>query len=130
MTTTKGLLFNGWELQYLQATLNRWHDYKGHGLGGGTFSDAERLLVETIRHKVQVVDGTPITFTSEEKYFLEKILYDGKQNYGRGGGNAVFESTRTQVQQRTVFLNSSILAKLQGWPAPIVNPGETEALES
>lgn len=124
------LTFNGWELQYLQATLNRWYDYKGHGAGGGTFSDAEHLLVNSIRLKVQVVENTPVLFTPEENNFLQSLLWQGRQDYGRGSGNSVFENTRGQVQQRTVQINADILAKLRNTLSPIINAGETEALES
>ena len=121
------ILFTSWELQYLQQIMNRWHDYKGVG----SFSDEEHQLITSIRQKVQVVDGTPVSFSAPESNFLQSLLYIGKQDYGRGSGGSVFETgVRGQVQQRTVFINSSILAKLQGSPAPIVNPGETEALES
>lgn len=125
------ILFNPHELQYLQQTLSRWHDYKGHGAGGGTFSDVEHKIVEAIQKKVQVTSGTPVSFTPREANFLKNILYVGKQDYGRGSGNSVFETgVRAQVQQRTVQINGAILAKLNNEPVPVVNPGETEALES
>lgn len=121
------LTFNGWELQYLQQLISRWHNYKGIG----SFSDVEHALIASIKPKVQVVDGTPITFTPEENNLLQTLLYIGKQDYGRGSGGTVFETgVRGQVQQRTVQLNSDILAKLRGALPDIINPGETEALES
>jgi hypothetical protein len=128
----KPLTFNGWELQYLQQTLNRWSDYKGSGsYGGGTFSDAEQVLVRSIKTKVQVVANQPVLFTSEENNFLQTVLWTGRQDYGRGSGNSVFETgVRQQVQQRTVQINADILAKLRNALPPIINPGETEALES
>jgi hypothetical protein len=127
----KSLTFNFWELQYLQQTLNRWYDYKGNGAGGGTFSDAERSLVQSIKKKVQVVDGTPVIFNADENNFLQSILYMGQQDYGRGSGGSVFETgVRGQVQRRTVQINADILAKLRNALPPIINPGETESLES
>lgn len=123
----KPLIFNGWELQYLQQTLNRWHDYKGNGV----FSGTEQGLVATIRLKLQVVDGTLVSLTPAENNFLQSLLYIGYQDYGRGSGGSVFETgVRGQVQQRTVQLNSNILAKLRGALPVLLNPGETEALES
>ena len=131
MSQPKSILFNGWELQFLQQTLNRWYDYKGKGAyGGGTFSDAEQAIVKSIRPKVQVVEGTLVSFTPKENNFLQTVLYAGRQDYGRGSGNSVFESTRTQVQQRTVQLTLNILEKLRGSIPTLINPGETEALES
>jgi hypothetical protein len=127
----KPLSFNTWELQYLQQTLNRWHDYKGHGAGGGTFSDAEHKLVASIQKKVQVVAGTSIVFTAEENNFMQSLLWRARADYGRGSGGSVFETgVRGQVQQRTVQITADILAKLRGTKPIIVNPGETEALES
>lgn len=121
----KPLIFDGWELQYLQQTLSRWHDYKGHGAGGGTFSDAERKLVFSIKGKVQVADGTSVSFTPEESNFLQSILYQNRQDYGRGSGGAVFETgVRQQVQQRSVYLNAAILAKLRGTLPPVIAPLE------
>jgi hypothetical protein len=121
------IIFNRWELQYLQQTLNRWYNYKGVG----SFSDAEHTLVENIKTKCQVVGGTPISFTSQENNFLQSLFYSAKQDYGRGSGNAVFETgVRGQVQQRTVQITADILAKLRGVLPSIINPGETEALES
>ena len=125
------LLFNIWELQYLQQTLNRWHDYKGSGAGGGTFSDAEHILVASIQKKVQVVAGVAVLFTSEENLFLQSLLWRARADYGRGSGGSVFETgVRGQVQQRTVQITADILAKLRGTAPPVVLPGETEALES
>ena len=128
----KPLTFNQWEIQYLQKTLNRWYDYKGQGAyGGGTFSDAEQTLVRSIKTKVQVVAGQPVSLTTEENNFLQTILWTGRQDYGRGSGNSVFETgVRGQVQQRTVQINADILAKLRNALPPIINSGETEALES
>jgi len=121
------LIFNGWELQYLQQTINRWYDYKGIG----PFSNEERAIVASIKTKVQVVDGTEVSLTAEENNFLQSLLYMGRQDYGRGSGGAVFETgVRGQVQQRTVQLNLDILAKLRGTLPVLINPGETEALES
>jgi hypothetical protein len=122
---SNSLTFDGWELQYLQSTLTRWHDYKGHGAGGGTFSDAERQLVLSIRTKVQVVEGSSVSFTAQENNFLQSILYESRQNYGRGSGGSVFETgVRQQVQQRAVYLNAAILAKLRANLPPIIAPLE------
>lgn len=122
-----GIKFNFWELQYVQSLASRWSDYKGVG----SFSVAEHVLIDSIKRKVQVVDGTEVLFTPEESNFLQSLLYIGKQDYGRGSGGTVSETgVRGQVQQRTVILNNSILAKLRGDIPPIINPGETEALES
>jgi hypothetical protein len=119
------LIFDGWELQYLQQTMSRWHDYKGHGAGGGTFSDRERILVSSIKTKVQVVAGTPVSFTPEENNFLQTVFYQSRQDYGRGSGGSVFETgVRNQVQQRAVYLNASILAKLRGNLPLIIAPLE------
>jgi hypothetical protein len=121
------LLFTPWELAYLQQTLNRWYDYKGVG----AFSDKEHGLVASIRIKCQVADGTPVSLTPEENNLLQSLLYIGYQDYGRGSGGSVFETgVRGQVQQRTVQINSDILAKLRGALPVLLNPGETEALES
>jgi len=120
------LIFNQWELDWLQQTINRWYDYKGVG----SFSSVEHEYVESIKAKVQVADGTAILFTPEENNFLQSLLYNGQQDYGRGSGNSVFENTRGQVQQRTVQITADILAKLRNAIPPIINPGETEALES
>ena len=123
----KLLIFNPWELQYLQQTLNRWYDYKGEG----SFSSVEHGTVASIKSKVNVVNGTPVSLTPEENNFLQSLLYGARQDYGRGSGNSVFETgTRGQVQQRTVQLTADILAKLRNSLPPIINPGETEALES
>lgn len=119
--------FNYWELNYLQATLNRWYDYKG----AGVFSDAEVGLVRSIRTKVQVTDGTEVSFSPEENKFLQSLFYVAKQDYGRGSGRDVFDANiRLDCQQRTVQIAADILAKLRGEIPPIVNPGPTEALES
>ncbi len=119
------LIFDGWELQYLQSTLTRWHDYKGHGAGGGTFSDAERTLVFSIRTKVQVVEGTSVSLTAAENNLLQNIFYQSRQDYGRGSGGSVFETgVRQQVQQRAVYLNAAILAKLRNALPPIIAPLE------
>jgi|SRR5665213_1239070 len=124
--TNEPLIFNGWELQYLQTTINRWYDYKGVG----SFSDAEHRLIESIKTKVQVVDGTTILLTPEESNFLQTIIYTGQQDYGRSSGSSLVEDTRGQRQQRTVQITADILAKLRNATPPIINPGETEALES
>jgi hypothetical protein len=121
------IIFNSWELQYLQQLIQRWDGYRGQG----SFSDAEHTIISSIKTKVQVADGVPVAFDTVENNFLQSLLLIGKQDYGRGSGQSVFETgVRGQVQQRTVFINSSILAKLRGQPVPIVLPGETEALES
>lgn len=121
------LTFNFWELQFLQQTLNRWRDYGGVG----NFSPEEKTLVLAILRKVQVVDGTPVSFTAQENNFLQSLLYMGRQDYGRGSGGSVYETgVRGQVQQRTVQLTADILAKLRNAIPPVINPGETEALES
>jgi len=119
------LIFDGWELQYLQQTLSRWHDYKGNGAGGGTFSDTERALVQSIQKKVQVVAGITVSFTSEENAFLQSVFMRARADYGRGSGGSVFETgVRQQVQQRSVYLNAAILAKLRGALPPIIAPLE------
>lgn len=123
----KPLTFNFWELNYLQQTLNRWHDYKGVG----SFSDEEHVYISSIKAKVQVVAGTIITLTPNENNFLQSILWQSRADYGRGSGGSVFDTgPRGQVQQRTVQLTADILAKLRGSLPPIINPGETEALTS
>lgn len=115
------ILFNPYELQYLQQTIVRWSFYKGIG----TFTPEEVSIITSIKTKVQVVAGVPVSFTPAESNFLQSLLYMGKQDYGRGSGNSVFETgVRLQVQQRSVALNASILAKLHGQPAPIINVPE------
>lgn len=126
----KTIYLNGWELNYLQSTLNRWYDYKGIG----TFSDEEQDIISSIKSKVNTVQTTsrrtskpmansvPVSLSPAEDNFLQSLLYVGKQDYGRGAGNSVFETgVRLQVQQRSVEINSSILAKLQGNKPPIVD---------
>src|SRR5271170_3463203 len=107
----KPIYFNPYELNYLQSTVRRWYDYKGTGTGGSNFSPAGHALTTTILAKVQITADKPITFTNEEADLLRSLLYMGKQDYGRGSGNSVFEDTRSQVQQRSVQLNGAILAK-------------------
>lgn len=116
------ITFTTWELQYLQQLVQRWSYYRGVG----SFSEKEHGIISSIKTKVQVPDNTPVTFTQEESLFLQSLLFQfGKQDYGRGSGGSVFETgPRQQVQQRTVFINSAILAKLQGKPQPIVLPPE------
>jgi hypothetical protein len=117
----KPLIFNGWELAYLQQTINKWYDYKGVG----AFSDEERALVASIKTKVQVADGVEVSFTPAENNFLQSLLYMGRQDYGRGSGGSVFETgVRGQVSQRTVQLTADILAKLRGMPPSITLPAE------
>lgn len=123
------IVFTFWELDYLQSVVERWHLYRGVG----SFSDHEHEIIASIKTKVQVADGTPVSFLPEESLFLQSLLNMGKQDYGRGSGGSVFETgVRQQVHQRTVYINSSILAKLQGKPQPIVLPpeqGEAGALK-
>ena len=123
------IVFNDWELQFLQATLNRWRQYKSVGKGQEG-DDTFISLVASIQSKVQVISNTPISFSAQENNFIQMLLYASKQDYGRGAGNSVFEDTRSQVQQRTVQLNNDILAKLRGDPIVLINPGETESEES
>lgn len=123
------IIFNDWELQYLQQTLNRWYDYKGSSTGGGSFGGEQHTLVASIKAKVQVASGISVSLTPEENNFLQSVLYVGRQDYGRGSGNSVFETgVRGQVQQRTVQITADILAKLRNALPPIINPGETEAM--
>lgn len=123
---TKPITFNPQELQYLEQTLNRWHDYRGTG----SFSAEEHVIIRNIRGKVQMVNSPSILFTPEENNFLQSLIYRARADYGRAAGNSVFENTRGQVQQRTVQLMVDILAKLRGTIPEIINPGETEALQS
>ena len=119
------LTFNYYEQNYLQVTVRRWYDYKGTGVGGSNFSAEEHAMLVSMLAKVQVAPGTPISFTAAEADMLRTLLYIGKQDYGRGSGGSVFETgVRQQVQQRTVEINGSILAKLNNEPIPIVNVPE------
>lgn len=118
------LLFNPWELLYLQQMSVRWFSYKGE-----TFSYTEQSMLMSIKNKVQVANGVLVNFTKEENEFLQSLFRRDKDNYGKPA-NTFDIGARKEVSQRTVYIVSSILAKLTNTKISTINPSDTEALQS
>lgn len=116
------ILLTPWESGFLQQCVSRWHQYKAHG--PANFSDVEYILIQSIRTKVQVPDGTPLDLTTEENELLQSLFRMGKDFYGMPGGDLDY-AARLQVRLRSVYVSDSILAKLRGNPQP-QSPNEVD----
>lgn len=98
--------FSPWERLFLQDCISRWSQYKGLG----NFSDAEMVVIESIRTKIQVVDDTPTTLTTEENDFLEQMINSSKEISAIARGSQLY--TSRIISERSEAIIDSILRKL------------------